>query len=135
MTKLTLAVLLLASAPAFAAAPAPTASASGLSPLAEKYARKREAMIQEYSARRRALLASPRWRASSPAERKAALDALAAEAKEKDDGLVADYDAELRQGRAATDSDAANVQKARQDRLDELRARAAQDAFRARPPR
>jgi hypothetical protein len=108
------------------------ASASGLSPLAEKYARKREAVLQEFAAKRRALIASPQWKSSSPGERKAALDSLAAEAKARDESLISDYDAELRGGRAAADADAAKVRQDRQTWLDEDRARAAQDALRSK---
>jgi hypothetical protein len=112
------------------AAPAAPATDTGLSPLAEKYARKREALIQQYAARRRALAASPRFKASTEDERKAALDKLAAEAKAKDEDLIDDYDAELRRGRAAADADAAKLQRERQSYLDEQRTRASQDAAR-----
>lgn len=134
MTSTILAVLLLG-APAFAAAPAAPATESGLSPLAEKYARKREALLQEYAAKRRALVASPSWKSSPPADQKSALDALAAEAKARDADLIADYDAELRRGRAAADADAVKVRRERQDYLDEQRVRAAQEEARPRPPR
>jgi len=132
MNSILLAVLMCVSAPVFAGQAAP-ASESGLSPLAEKYARKREALFQEYAAKRRALLASPSWKSSSPSERQASLDALANEARARDADLIADYDAELRQGRAAADADAAKLHRERQNYLDEQRTRAAQDAARPRP--
>jgi hypothetical protein len=134
MTSILLAVLLSGPAPGFAAS-APAATDSGLTPLAEKYARKREALIQEYAAKRRALVASPEWKSSSAADQKAALDKLSAEAKARDENLVEDYDAELRRGRAAADADAAKLQRDRQNYLDEQRARAAQDAARRQAPR
>lgn len=130
MRSILLAFLLLL--PAAASWPA---SESGLSPLAEKYARKREALIQGYAARRRALIASPRFKASSPADQRTALESLAAEAKAADEDLIEDYDAELRRGRSAADADAAKVQRERQNYLDEQRTRAAQDSERARAPR
>lgn len=136
MSTSILAVLILLSARAVlaenAAEAKPAATASGLSPLAEKYALKREAVLQEFAAKRRALIESPEWKASDTAHRKAALDALAAEAKARDESLISDYDAELRSGRASADADAASTQQARQRQLDEQRTRAAQDAFRAK---
>lgn len=108
------------------------ASVSGLSPLAEKYALKRAAVLKEFAARRRALVESPEWNGLDAAKQKAALDALAAEAKARDDGLTADYDAESRRGRARSGADAARVQQDRLRQLDEQRTRAAQDALRAK---
>lgn len=134
MRTILLAVLMLAAAPAFAADPAPM-TRSGLTPLAEKYALKREALLQDYAAKRRALVASPGYRSSSPAERKSALDELAAEAKARDEDLVSDYDAELRRGRAAADADAAKDRKTRQNYYDEQLIRAAQDAARPKAAR
>jgi hypothetical protein len=123
MRALLLAALTLVAVPGFAAEPAEQTQ-SGLSPLAEKYARKREALFQEYAAKRQALVASPGFKGASPAEQEAALDKLTAEAKAKD------KDAELRGGRAAADADAAKLQRERQNYLDEQRAKAAQDAAR-----
>jgi len=136
MNSIALSILLLASSASFAAdSAAPPATESGLSPLAEKYARKREAMIQDYAARRRALVASEKFKESSSAHQQKALEKLAAEAQAADWDLIEDYDAELRQGRAAADADAAKVQRERQNYLDEQRTRAAQDAARSRSPR
>jgi hypothetical protein len=111
---------------------APAASDSGLSPLAEKYAQKREALLKEYAAKRRALFESAEWKTLSTGERKARLEALTDEAKARDDRLIADFDAELRSRRAQEDADAAKAEQDRQRTLDELRTRAAQDAQRAK---
>jgi hypothetical protein len=108
------------------------ASDSGLSPLAEKYALKREALLKEFAAKRRVLIESAGWKTLSPAKQKDELEALAAEAKARDDKLIADYDAELRQTRTRNDADAASAQQERQRQLDELKTRAAQDALRAK---
>ncbi|HXT00275.1 MAG TPA: hypothetical protein VN915_06345 [Elusimicrobiota bacterium] len=134
MRPIILAVLVLVAAPGFAADRAPR-TRPGLSPLAEKYAREREALLQDYAAKRRALVSSPGYSSSSPAGRKAALDELSAEEKARDADLVSDYDAELRRGRAAADADAAKDQNVRRSGADEQRIRAAQDAARSQRPR
>lgn len=107
---------------------------AALNPLAKEYAQKREALLKDAAEKRRALLESPAFKASSPAERKALLDALLADAKKRDAGLTEEYDAKLRRGRSARDAGQARAQLERDRRLDELRARAAQDARRAKTP-
>jgi cytochrome c556 len=72
------------------------ASSADLSPVARKYAIKREAMLKEFSAERRILMETARWKALPPEKRKAALDALTAQAKKRDERLLEREDAEER---------------------------------------
>jgi hypothetical protein len=84
-------------------------SASALTPLARKYAVKREAVVKDFSAKRRTLLDSPAWELLSPEKRRAALDALAAEAMARDGKLTAEYDAERRRSRTGEDAFRARI--------------------------
>jgi hypothetical protein len=112
--------------------PEAAASTSGLSPLARKYALKREALLKEYAAKRRALTESAEWKALSPDKQKAQVDALTAEATARDDRLAAQEDAERRREAARADAEAASAQQQRQRELDQIRIQAAQDAARAK---
>jgi hypothetical protein len=110
----------------------PPASASGLSPLARKYAVKREALLKEFAAKRRAMVGAPEWKALPEDRRKARLDALAAEAKKRDERLTAAQDAEERGLKARKDADAAAADQAQRRRMNDIQVQAAQDAARAR---
>jgi hypothetical protein len=110
----------------------PALSSSGLSPLARKYAVKREALVREFAAKRRVLVDSPGWRTMSSQKQEAELDALVAGLKARDEKLTAEYDAERRRGKGGEAAAAARDERERQSRLDQLRIDAAQDALRAR---
>ena len=113
----------------------PASSDSGLRPLDREYALKREALLKEFSAKRRALVESPDWKNLSAEKRRAKLDKLAAEAKSRDAKLTAEYDEESRRQRGRADADAASDRQALQRRADELQRQAAQDARRVvKPP-
>jgi hypothetical protein len=113
-------------------ATAAAAADSGLSPLARKYALKREALLKEFAAKRRAMVESTAWKTSSAEKQKAELAALADEAKARDDKLTAQEDDERSRQAARPEADAASAQQERQRELDQLRIQAAQDAARAK---
>jgi hypothetical protein len=108
------------------------ASGADLSPLARKYALKREALLKDFVSRRRALVSSPRWRALSAEKQNVELAGLLAELRTRDKKLTAEYDAEVSGLRGKRSADEAADQLARQRRLDEIRTQAAQDAVRAK---
>lgn len=132
LAPLLIAAALLVGGSAFADGKAADAAAAGLSPLARKYAVKREALLKEFSAKRRALIGSPGWKSLSPERQKAALDELESKLKARDAKLAAEYDAERRRQSAQKDADEESARQARQRELDEIKAHAAQDALRAK---
>lgn len=104
-----------------------------LDPLARRFAAQRETLVKDFSAKRKALVRAPGWKALSAEEKQARLTALAAEFAARDAKLTEEYDAARGPRPADRAVKDAERLKSEREKLDDVRTRAAQDSRRAKP--